>query len=72
MAANAKSARPQVNVRVPPHVMDVLDAAAFVREYRGLQELVAPELERFANRLRREPAVGAALAARETRRRDAG
>lgn len=71
-AAPAKPAptRPQVNVRVPQDVMDVLDAAAFVRDYRGLQELVAPELEDFAKRLRQEPAVDAALAARERRRRE--
>ena len=64
------TARFQVNVRVPQHVLDVLDAAAYVREYRGLQELVAPQLEEFAERLRREPAVHAAIAARERRRRE--
>ncbi|MBA2556567.1 MAG: hypothetical protein H0V12_04355 [Chloroflexi bacterium] len=60
----------QVNVRVSQGVADVLEAAAYVREYRGLQKLVEPELERFAAKLRAEPAVIAAIAARESRRRD--
>ncbi len=60
----------QVNIRVSQGVADVLEAAAYVREYRGLQELVEPELERFAAKLRAEPAVTAAIAARESRRRD--
>ena len=55
----------QVNVRVPLEVGDVLDAAAFVRDLRGLQELVAPELERFANQLQHDPEVAAALRARQ-------
>jgi hypothetical protein len=59
----------QVNVRVSQSVIDALDAAAYVREYRGLQELVAPELERLAAVLRSEPAVVAAIEAREQRRR---
>lgn len=60
----------QVNVRVSQGVADVLEAAVYVREYRGLQELVEPELERFAAKLRAEPAVIAAIAARESVRRD--
>lgn len=59
----------QVNVRVSQGVADALEAAVYVREYRGLQELVEPELERFAAKLRGEPAVIAAIAARESRRR---
>ena len=61
----------QVNIRVSQGVADALDAAAYVREYRGLQELVAPELEKFADRLRAEPAVVEAINARERRRREA-
>lgn len=58
----------QVNVRVSQGVADALEAAVYVREYRGLQELVEPELERFAAKLRGDPAVIAAIAARESRR----
>jgi hypothetical protein len=70
--AKAAKAAKQVNVRVSQEVADTLDAAAFVREYRGLQELVAPELGRLAERLRREPAVVAAIRARDQRRRTGG
>jgi hypothetical protein len=66
----AKVPPKQVNVRVSQRVADALEAAVYVREFRGLQELVEPELERFAAKLRAEPAVGEAIAARERRRRD--
>jgi hypothetical protein len=59
-----------VNVRVSQTVADVLEAAVYVREFRGMQELVAPELERFATALRDDPKVVAVVEARELRRQE--
>lgn len=54
----------QVNVRVTSETFDVLDSAAFVRGYRGMQDLLGPVIEREASRLAREDPVRDALAAR--------
>lgn len=54
----------QVNVRVSPEVYEVLDSAAFVRGFRGMQELLGPLIEAEATRLAREEPVQDALAAR--------
>jgi hypothetical protein len=65
---NGRGSAKQVNVRVSQMVGDVLEAAVYVREFRGMQDLVAPELERFASALRDDPKVVAVVQAREQRR----
>lgn len=54
----------QVNVRVSREIYDVLDAAAFVRGFRGMQDLVGPVVEREAEKLAQQAPVQDALAAR--------
>lgn len=58
--ANAR----QVNIRVPADTYDVLEAAAFVKRMRGLQELLAPVVEQTAGELQRDEDVRGAIAAR--------
>jgi hypothetical protein len=56
-----------IAVRVPPGELDVLEAAAFVREI-SLQKLVEPAVRELATMLGRDPAVAAAVAARKASR----
>ncbi len=62
---------PLAGARVPREKFEVLEAAAYVRRL-SIQALLAPEIERFADVLSREPAVKTALEARrESDSRDA-
>jgi hypothetical protein len=65
-------ARKQLNIRVPDAVRDTLDAAVFVRDLRGPQELVEAALEEVAAELRRDPLVRDALALRSKSRSSRG
>lgn len=44
----------QINIRVDRESHRVLEAARFLRGMRGLQDLLAPEVEEYARRLRQE------------------
>lgn len=57
----------QIYVAVSRETLDVLEAAKFVRRLGAIQELVVPVVNALADRLRREPDVGAALKARTDR-----
>jgi uncharacterized protein (DUF1778 family) len=54
----------QVNIRVDPDTYEVLESAAFVRGYRGMQELLEPIIEREVTTWARQAAVRHAIAAR--------
>ncbi len=56
-----------MNVRINPDSLDFLEAAAFVRRFRGLQELLRPIVEQFAEGLAKDPEVHAAVRARRDR-----
>jgi len=60
----------QINIRVSTEVEEVLEAAAFVRKYRGMQKLLGPIVGEYAASLAKEEAVQAALRARKQRARD--
>lgn len=55
------ASRKQLNVRVSESVRDTIDAAVFVRDLRGPQELVEPALEQLAGLLRLDPLIQEAL-----------
>jgi uncharacterized protein (DUF1778 family) len=55
---------PQINIRVPPDVEEVLEAAAFVRKVKNVQALVSPLVIEHARQLAGDSAVQAALDAR--------
>jgi DNA-binding ferritin-like protein (Dps family) len=56
---------PQINLRFPTEVVDVLEAAVFVRDLRGPQELLGPVVTEHAAKLLEDEAVQAAVSARE-------
>jgi hypothetical protein len=56
---------PQLNIRIPQDVAQVLEAAAYVHGYKGLQELIEPVVLARAAELGADEAVKAALAARQ-------
>ena len=56
---------PQVNVRVSPEVFEILEAAIYAKRLRGMQELLRPEIDRIAQRLREEPGVQTAARGRK-------
>ena len=60
-----KADNPQINVRVEPGTMEILEAAIYARRLRGPQELLQPVLEEFASRLAGQPGVQAAIRARQ-------
>ena len=60
----------QLNVRLTPHVQDVLDAAVFVRGLRSPQPLLEPLLDRLVAELLEDERVSAALRLREQHRGD--
>lgn len=55
---------PQINIRVPPNVGDVLEAARFVRGHATTQELVRSVVIDYAEQLASEEPVRRALEAR--------
>lgn len=55
---------PQLNIRISQDVAQVLEAAAFVRGYKGYQELLEPVVQARAAELGADEAVKAAIAAR--------
>jgi len=75
MAGEGKTARvsgkprvrdlPQLNIRIPHDVAQVLEAAAYVHGYKGFQELIEPIVLARAAELGADKAVQAALAARQ-------
>ena len=60
-----KSENPQINFRVEPATMEVLEAAIYARRLRGPQELLGPLIEKFAQQLATEPGVTTAMRARQ-------
>lgn len=55
----------QINVRVKSESYDALEAAAYVRRIRSLQELLNPFIEELASKLAKEPEVQVAIRARK-------
>ena len=60
----AKAKVRQVNIRVDPDVYDVLETVRYLRDLRGMQELLEPVVETFASRAAADERVERALAAR--------
>ena len=59
----AKQVR-QVNIRVDRAVYDVLETVRYLRDLRGMQELLEPVVESFASAAASDDKVERALAAR--------
>jgi hypothetical protein len=55
---------PKAGANVPRETMDVIEAAVFAHR-TSMQGLLLPVINRFAQELRHDPAVQAALRARE-------
>jgi hypothetical protein len=60
----AKRVTYQVNIRVEPDVYEVLETVRFLRDLRGLQELLEPVVARFASDVSHDARVQTALEAR--------
>jgi predicted Ser/Thr protein kinase len=60
----AKRESRQVNIRVEREVYDVLETVRYLRDLRGMQELLEPIVERFASSAAEDERVERALAAR--------
>lgn len=54
----------QVNIRIDRDVYDVLETVRYLRDLRGMQELLEPIVEGFASAAAEDDRVGRALAAR--------
>jgi len=60
----AKAKVRQVNIRVDRDVYDVLETVRYLRDLRGMQELLEPVVEDFATAAAGDQRVERALAAR--------
>ncbi len=62
--AKKKADLPQINFRVDPATMDILEAVIFIDRLRGMRELLLPVVEEFAAGQEKRAEVKAAVVAR--------
>lgn len=59
--------REQINLRLESDTVELLEAAIYLRRHRGMQELLAPVIEEFAQQLAADEAVRRAVELRADR-----
>lgn len=53
--------REQINLRLESNTVEVLEAAIYLRRHRGMQELLGPVIEEFAQQLAEDESVRRAV-----------
>lgn len=53
--------REQINLRLESNTVEVLEAAIYLRRHRGMQELLGPVIEEFAQQLADDETVRRAM-----------